>query len=158
MYEMMFVVPSRVSETEIEGVQNRVSGLIEKFGGAIEGGEVLGKIRLAYSIDGETHGTYVLGYFSGEGDLISQLDAALKLEDDVLRWMFVKREKGIPKHRFKITSYVAPITPEGKRAVQQKVETPKAAPTPANEESTLSRAELDKKLDEILDGDAIKGV
>ena len=53
-----------------------------------------------------------------------------------------------------MTQYQSPITAEGKRASKMKIATsdvPEVAPTPKAE--ALSEEEIDKKIDEVLDGE-----
>ena len=50
MYELMYILPSQYSDSEIEGLQKNVADLVVKIGAKVEQSEVLGKIKLAYPI------------------------------------------------------------------------------------------------------------
>ncbi len=157
IYETLYIIPSRISDTDIERVQKRVEEIVIAAGAKVEQHEVLQKIKLAYPIKGEQHGTYALLYTESPAEALSKIDSAFKLEGDILRAITVKREEGIPKHRFQLSSYQPPITPEGKRPEKRRVEQTRPRPA-AKPDEKLSMEELDKKLDEILESDVVKGV
>jgi hypothetical protein len=94
-----------------------------------------------------------LTYIDVDGAKLGKIDQDLRLSDNVVRHVIVKREKGIPAATFRLTSYTAPLTPEGKRAVTEERAPRRQAETPAEAQAKLSVEELDKKLDEILDTD-----
>lgn len=153
----MYIVPSKFSDSEVDGAVKTVSGLFEKHGAKVEKTENLGKIKLAYPIKKVGYGTYLLAFIDVAGENVLAIDQELRLADEVLRHMIVKREKGIPSETFTISSYTAPITSEGKRAKkgEEKKEAPK---TQEATEEKLSTKELDKKLDEILESDIVSEV
>ena len=158
IYEFLYIVPSNFSDTEIDGVAKNVTALLEKAGAKIEKTENLGKIKLAYPINKVRHGTYILSYVSFEDkSVLAKLDTDLKHMDEVLRHVLIKREGGIPAHQVTLTSYQEPLTPEGKRAAAQ-VERPPVKQQEAPSEEKMSVADLDKKLDEILDSDITNNV
>ena len=157
-YELLYIVPSKFSETEIADVTKIVEGLLTKHEAKVLKTENLGKIKFAYPIKKFTHGTYILTYIEVAGEKIKDLDLELKLASEVLRHVFVKREKGIPEFEFKVSSYVAPLTSEGKRAtapsiMQPKPEAPKRVEAKAE---PVSEEKLEEKLDEILEGDIVE--
>lgn len=150
IYEILYIVPSRFSETEIEGVVKEVDAVLQKHGATVEKTENLGKLKLAYPIKKERYGTYVLTYANLEGDAVQKIDTDLRLTDAVLRHILVKREEGIPKEAFTLTPYEAPINAEGKRIHKKaRPEAPKKKPVPAGEK--VSMEEVEKKLDSILE-------
>lgn len=150
----MYIVPSNFSDTEIDGIVGNVTALLEKNGAKVEKTDILGKLKLAYPIKKVRHGTYVLSYVSFEGaEVFQKLDTELKHTDEVLRHMFVKREEGISPRPVRLTSYVAPLTPEGKRTAVKDAPVVKKQVAPTEK---LSTEELDKKLDEILETEEIK--
>ena len=158
IYEIMYIIPSRYSDSEVEGVNTRVQALFTKHGATLVKSDNLGKIKLAYPIEKERYGTYLLAFIEMEGANLEKLNQDLILSDEVLRHVVVKREKGVPATYSIPDSYVAPLTSEGKRTTM-KLKTndaPKAPGAPVKE--SLSTAELDKKLDEILDSDIVSDV
>lgn len=151
IYEIMYIIPSKFSDSEIDGIIERVATMLEKSGAKIQESQNLGKLKLAYPIKKIRHGTYVLLYVDGEELDLKKIDQDFRLSDDVLRHMVIKRPDGLPsaKFRFRPTSYQEPLTSEGKRTTRQIPRKPKAQ-EPAE---PLSTEELDKKLDKILETD-----
>jgi len=156
----MYIVPSKYSDSEVDGVVKTVDGLLTKHEAKTLQTENLGKIKFAYPIKKFTHGTYILTYVEVDGQKIVDIEQELKLATEVLRHVIVKREEGIPTFDYKISSYIAPITPEGKRATQPE---PAAAPkkvaakkSEKTEEEPATSETVDEKLDDILDGDSVK--
>ena len=78
IYEIMYIVPARYSETEVEGVMQAVQGYIEKHGGKVEKAENLGRMKFAYTIKKNTHGTYVLLYAEIAGEAVAKIDLELR--------------------------------------------------------------------------------
>jgi small subunit ribosomal protein S6 len=156
IYEIMYIIPSKFSDSEIEGVTKTVAGLFEKHGAKVEKTENLGKIKFAYTIKKVTHGTYILAFIEAVGDAVAKIDQELRLSDEVLRHITIKRPDGIPETSFNLSAYVAPLNPEGKRTRPAKTEAPKSTIQPKiSPKASLGEKELDKKLDEILDDDKV---
>lgn len=151
IYELMYIIPSKFSDSEIDGVINKVAGVLEKHGAKVEQSQNLGKIKFAYPIAKVRHGTYVLSYIEAQAESVSKIEKDLRLTDEVLRHLLVKREDGIPtaKYQFKPGSYQEPLDAEGKRVIARKPRTPKQA----EPSERFSTEELDKRLDEILEKD-----
>lgn len=175
-YELLYIVPTQFTDDEIPEIEKKVGALVEKVGGKVVSSTNLGKIRMAYTIKKIRHGSYILAYFDAEGEAIAELDRQLRLTDEVLRHTILDRPENADPTKFELTSYVAPLTEEAKKAAPSKkkprVERPKAAapatapaeiapPAPSatsSEESKMSMEELDQKLDKILEGDIAENI
>lgn len=150
IYEIMYIIPSKYSDTEIEGISTTVNGLYEKHGAKVEKTQNLGKLKFAYTIKGVTHGTYILNYIEVEGTAVAKIEQELRLAEQVLRHIIVKREKGIPTHDIKLEQYVEPISPTGKRVA-------KAAAAEVAEKSVaidapeITTDAINEKVDEIIE-------
>jgi len=161
MYEILYIIPTRYTDAEIEGIQGVVRGLVEKAGAKVVKEENLGRIRLAYPIKQTRHGSYILAYVEAETSMVAEIENQLRLATEVLRHMIVQLPKGIPERSFALESYVAPLSEEEeemrrpRRAVEtapvKTVEVSETEEPMLREEKPLSMEELDKKLDEILD-------
>lgn len=171
-YELLYIVSSQYTDAEITKIQAQVDGEITSAGGTIVSGQNLGKIRLAYPIKKQQHGSYILTFFDVDPSALSALDRKLTLTDEVLRHTILLRHPDAQKLAFEITSYVAPLSEEARRekhkehsedaprpaAPRRKIEElPSPTPSPtSSEEKKMSIEELDKKLDELLDVDVEK--
>ena len=159
IYEIMSIVPSSFSDSEIDGAIAGIEGVFTATGAKIEKTTNLGKIKIAYPIKHQRFGTYILTYISAEGDAIQKIDMNLRLSEFVLRHMIVVRPDGIPSATFKMTSYQPPLTAEGRRA-SDKEERPRerSSSVELTDKAKMSTAELNDKLDQILDSDIMKNI
>jgi len=153
LYEIMYIIPSRYSDTEVEGIQKDVRAVMEKAGAEHKEEQNLGKIKFAYPIKKERHGTYILTYVEIDTQKVAKLDFDLRLTDQVLRHVIVSREDGIPKFDFTIGTYTPPINSEGRRASQDRKKEASRSKKTLAEKVKVSAEEVDKKLDEILEKD-----
>lgn len=91
-YESVLVISMKLGE---EGIQN----LIEKFKTLISENATLdtvdewGKRRLAYMINKESEGYYVLFNFTSNADFPAELDRRYKIADGVLRTLIIKKDE-----------------------------------------------------------------
>lgn len=155
IYEIMYIIPSKFSDSEIEGITETVKGLYTKHGAEAKETRNLGKLKFAYTIKGFTHGTYILNFVEAEGEAVQKIDQELRLADEVLRHIIVKREKGIPEYDILLVQYQDPITPEGKRVAP--ADAPEAKATNSQEElSEVNVEEINEKLDEMLEDDTVE--
>lgn len=159
IYEIMTIVPTKYSENEVDGVVATIAKTIEAAGGKIEKTVNLGKIKMAYAIEHQRYGTYVLFYVSLEKEAVAKMDQNLRLADEVLRHITIARPEGIPTSDYRLVSYQPPLNAEGRRAGDRE-ERParEAAPRAREAEGKMSTEELSSKLDQILDSDIMKNV
>lgn len=152
IYEILYIIPSKFSDSEIDGVTKRVSNVLETAGAKVQETKNLGKIKLAYPVKKMRHGTYILTFVEHDGSNLAKIDQDFRLSEDVLRHVVVKRPDGIPTMNFTLTSYQEPLSPEGKRtAVKKEPRVKKSQAEPIAEKMTVM--DLDKQLDDILDSD-----
>lgn len=169
-YELLYIIPSRYTDAEVGEIQAKVKETLNKVGGKIIKEENLGRIRLAYPIKQTQHGIYVLLYFEAEAAVISGLERQLHLTAEVLRFLVIQQPEGVPERSFSLESYVAPLSEEEEESRRPRRPAPSEyvrPPVPAarpevepalREKKPLSIEELDKKLDEILDVEALKNI
>jgi small subunit ribosomal protein S6 len=90
VYEGMFILDSNRYAREGVAIADDVNKLIEKLGGKLLVSRLWDDRRLAYPIGGHKKGTYWLTYFSIESTAITTLTNELRLNDTVLRNLFIK--------------------------------------------------------------------
>lgn len=91
-YEMTFIVRSDRDEDQIRSVVDTITGRIES-----DGGEILATIpwnpprrRMAYPIRDFRDGFYVTTVFNLDGQALRPIENALKLNDNILRYLLVQ--------------------------------------------------------------------
>ena len=143
-YELLYIIPGKYTEEEMEGISGKISEIVKKHGGEITSTDNLGSKKLAYPIANTQVGNYLVIEFNSEQEKIKELGGELKLTPEILRF-------GITIKKLKTQAEIdAAKVRKEKMAQKQKAEEVKAEPAPK-----VSLEELDKKLGEILEGDII---
>lgn len=96
-YETMMILKSSLDHEGTEGVITNFKDLIQKLGGKVIDEERWGRRKLAYPIKHQESGIYTILYFTGDGDLVEELDRVMKITDEVMRYRIVKREDLLKK-------------------------------------------------------------
>jgi len=89
-YEMVMIVNPEVADDDVAGVIDKVNEFIASRGGEIVQTDRWGKRKLAYPIDRFREGNYVVSRFKLEAGLTKDLEADLKISENVLRHMVVR--------------------------------------------------------------------
>ena len=98
-YETMYIFRPDIAEDEVTNHINKYNKLLEEFGGTILDSQMRGKRRLAYQIAKHREGIYVQLSHQGDGQHIFKIEKAMRLGDDVIRYMTVKQEGPLPTPR-----------------------------------------------------------
>jgi small subunit ribosomal protein S6 len=96
-YEILYIVRADLDDDKVQDIIKRVNTLIEKAGGTLERTNIWGKRKLAYEVKHQKEGSYVLQDFQIGPDRVPELEAALKITEEVLRHLIVRKpERPIP--------------------------------------------------------------
>lgn len=90
IYELMFIIDPDLDEEARKNVIERVKGEIK---GEVLSVEEWEKRKLAYKINRKEEGYYVVMLFRTTGDTLLELDQFLKLQEEILRHMIVRKTK-----------------------------------------------------------------
>jgi small subunit ribosomal protein S6 len=110
-YEALVVYSLANGEEKAQELQARFQTLVEQNGTA-EPTDVWGQKRLAYAIDDEPIGYYVLYRFAAEPEFPAELDRVLGITDGVLRSMITVQVPVSTKSAAKVPVTVIEPTPE----------------------------------------------
>ncbi len=98
-YETMYILRPDIAEDEVTNHIDKYNKLLEEFGGTILDSQMRGKRRLAYQINKHREGIYVQLSHQGDGQHIFKIEKAMRLSEDVIRYMTVKQEGPLPTPR-----------------------------------------------------------
>ena len=98
-YETMYILRPDIAEDEVSNHIDKYNKLLEEFGGTILDSQMRGKRRLAYQIKKHREGIYVQLSHQGDGQHIFKIEKAMRLSEDVIRYMTVKQEGPLPTPR-----------------------------------------------------------
>lgn len=89
-YELVFIFNPNLTEDDFTKSLGKVNDLITKLGGTVGDTNQWGKRKLAFPIKRQTEGNYILEKVQIKQTALKELDAALKLMEDVLRYLFIR--------------------------------------------------------------------
>jgi len=95
-YETMYILRPDIAEDEVTNHIDKYNKLLEEFGGTVLDSQMRGKRRLAYQIAKHREGIYVQLSHQGDGQHIFKIEKAMRLSEDVIRYMTVKQEGPLP--------------------------------------------------------------
>ncbi|MCQ2496371.1 MAG: 30S ribosomal protein S6 [Lachnospiraceae bacterium] len=92
-YELALVVNAKIEDEARNAVVESVKDMVTKFGGqnieVIDGG----RKRLAYDIQKMSEGNYYFIQFDAEATTPGELEQRLRIMDNVLRYLCVRRDE-----------------------------------------------------------------
>ena len=98
-YETMYILRPDIAEDEVTNHIDKYNKLLKEFGGTILDSQSRGKRRLAYQIARHREGIYVQLSHQGDGQHVFKIEKAMRLGEDVIRYMTVKQEGPLPTPR-----------------------------------------------------------
>jgi small subunit ribosomal protein S6 len=88
-YETIYILRSDAAREVTEAVADRVIEAI-KTAGSVTKIENWGRRKLAYAMGRQKRGLYVYFQYAGVGDLVSEVERTLRLQESVLKFQTVK--------------------------------------------------------------------
>ncbi|MFA7654019.1 MAG: 30S ribosomal protein S6 [Candidatus Magasanikbacteria bacterium] len=149
-YELLLVLPGTLDEKEAEARAQEILNMIKEQASDAELHN-LGKSRLAYPINQIRYGYYYTIVFTCDSSGLKLIQGKIHLMRDLLRTMISYFNTNLTSaQRISYTTDSSGITTMAQSEAEPKKK------FVATEKVDL--AEIDKKLDEILEGDVIPGV
>ncbi len=141
-YETMYILRPDIAEDEVTSHIEKYNKLLKEFGGTILDSQMRGKRRLAYQIAKHREGIYVQLSHQGDGQHIFKIEKAMRLSEDVIRYMTVKQEGPLPtpKSSNKISTHA-----ENKDNPETKVESKEKKPVTSPDTSTAKKDDSEIK-------------
>lgn len=90
-YETVVVFSLKNGEEAVSALVQKIKELIEK-NAVLDGVDEWGRKKLAYLINKESEGYYVLFNFTSEPEFPAELDRIYKITDGILRSLIVRKE------------------------------------------------------------------
>ncbi|MTI87055.1 MAG: 30S ribosomal protein S6 [Balneolaceae bacterium] len=98
-YELTYIINPVLEEEQFKVAVEKVNDLVKKHGGEIEEVDEWGLRKFEYEIDNKGSGYYVNMYFTALGEAIAPIERALKIDDDILRYLTLKYDAKMLRHR-----------------------------------------------------------
>lgn len=98
-YELTYIVNPVLEDEQVKETVSKFTAILEDNGAQIEETDEWGIQRLAYDIDGKGSGYYVNAYFTAPGPAIAKLERAFQIDDNILRFITLKYDAKMLRHR-----------------------------------------------------------
>jgi small subunit ribosomal protein S6 len=97
IYENLFIVKPDATEEEIDHLVDQMSKSVTTTGGTIDKVDKWGKRRLAYRIDKNREGSYILMQFTAEPTTVKEFERRLRVQDSVIKFITVRIDETLKR-------------------------------------------------------------
>ncbi len=118
-YETTFIVDSIFEDERVDSIVNKYVNFFKKNEGEVIKSEKWGRRKLAYPIKKRVTGSYVSIEFTADPSVITKLERAYHLDDDILRFLTVTFDKKTLEERNVYLIKKEQIMKEREAAAQQ---------------------------------------
>ena len=91
-YELAVVVSAKIEDEERAATVEKVKAYVERFGGNVTNVDEWGKKRLAYEVQKMKEAFYYFIQFDAEATAPAELEARVRIMDNVLRYLVVRQD------------------------------------------------------------------
>jgi len=91
LYEGMFLLSQGVA-ADLHGAIEHIDGLFARANATVVAMKKWDERRLAYEIDKQKRGVYILAYFTGPGDAVASLERDCNLSENIMRALFTRAD------------------------------------------------------------------
>ncbi len=92
-YETTFIVNASLEDLQIDSLINHIQEVITRNGGEITALNKWGRKRLVYTIKKKNNGYYINIEFTAIGSVVPQLERTYLLDENILRFLTIHRDK-----------------------------------------------------------------
>jgi len=97
IYEELFIVRPNITDEELDPLMEQLRQVITNHGGAVDKADKWGVRKLAYRLEKNTEGYYVLMQFSGAPETVKEIERRLRVSDLVLKFITVRIDEKLKK-------------------------------------------------------------
>lgn len=92
-YELVTILSPQIGEDDVPAALERINTYIANRGGEVTNVDQWGRRRLAYPIKRFTEGTYIVTELTLPAPGVAELDANLRISEDVIRHLIVRKDE-----------------------------------------------------------------
>jgi len=96
-YELVYILAPSATDAEVDALRGVIDEHIQTLGGTVENTDLWGRRKLAYVIGNFTEGIYIVQLIVGPGEMITELERRLRVNDHVLRYLTVRVDEDLRK-------------------------------------------------------------
>jgi len=148
-YETLYIIHPSLESGRLKDIILAVEESLKKIGGSPLAMELWGKRKLAYFIDKQKYGTYVLLHYNGEGKCTGEFAIELEQNPNILAYLTTSIEKeNVLEQVEDLDTQIAGKTRESQRT-ESSSERTKTTETEPTEVTTQENDTIDATADEV---------
>ena len=148
-YETLYIIHPSLESGRLKDIILAVEESLKKIGGSPLAMELWGKRKLAYFIDKQKYGTYVLLHYNGEGKCTGEFAVELEQNPNILAYLTTSIEKeNVLEQAEDLDTQIAGKTREAQRT-ESSSERTKTTETNPTEVKTQENDTIDATADEV---------
>jgi len=148
-YETLYIIHPSLESGRLKDIILTVEESLKKIGGSPLAMELWGKRKLAYFIDKQKYGTYVLLHYNGEGKCTGKFAVELEQNPNILAYLTTSIEKkNVLEQVEDLDTQIAGKTRESQRT-ESSSERTKTTKTDPTEVKTQESDTIDATADEV---------
>ena len=89
-YEHVFIARQDLSQAQVDALAETVTNVITEYKGEVHKTETWGLKQLAYQIQKNRKGHYVMLSAEVSGEAIAEIERQAAISEDIIRWMTIK--------------------------------------------------------------------
>lgn len=89
-YEHVFIARQDLSQAQVDALAEAVTNVIGEYKGTVHKTETWGLKQLAYKIQKNRKGHYVMLSAEVSGEAIAEIERQAAISEDIIRWMTIK--------------------------------------------------------------------
>lgn len=97
IYENLFIVKPDATEEEIDHLIEQMSKNITTTGGTVDKVDKWGKRRLAYRVEKQREGYYVLLTFTADSQAVREFERRMRVQDAVIKFLTVRIDETLKR-------------------------------------------------------------
>lgn len=97
IYEELFIVRSNATDEEIDPIVEQLHQVITTRGGTVDKSDKWGVRKLAYRLQKQSEGYYILLQFSASPETVKEVERRLRVSDLVLKFITVRIDEKLKK-------------------------------------------------------------
>ncbi len=91
-YELVMVLSPEIGDEDVPAAIETINGFVADRGGEVAEVNRWGRRKLAYPIKKHTEGNYVVSQLKLDAQMAAELEASLRLSEQVIRHLLVRAE------------------------------------------------------------------
>jgi len=140
-YETIFIADPDLQEDARKTLFDKYKNLLQQGGGILIDFDDWGNRKLAYPIKKKARGHYVCMTYGGVGELVTELERIIRLDDNMMKFMTVLLEKNVTASDLEAEIAAATQKEDIKEAAST------AANEPVDEETEAAKADPPKQTE-----------